>query len=506
MGCVILSWGDKNLVGGNLKGIGRLAHVEPHRSRKAEPGGVSAAFRDGDSVEALLAELTSPDHKGLVDSYDRITFAELREYPTEGRCLLDHAPIQRTENAANGVPLDRADPADFVSLTLPRSDGLSKWIRQQIQHHESFERALGSLETFTKKNQKGTNSSLQDNSESLPSPSNWADPSTSSVLEVTLHLSPDVSIESGEQNLVPETLSAADVNTVHPETSSQSCNIFAEEKSDHPSYQTENQGHFTGSKSSSCNPGNKRDEASSHPFSASVKPQFSKMLTSTPVPVKSKKDTCQATPKPEGPIGEVCQLATNECQRELSLVEEGRRSDLMARPETMRGATVSLIQEYPSEPQLCASEDRRDVTVSPVRGNREPSALDITVETDAGDDSIYFTPELYDESAEEENEWLARASGDSGTLLELAESASSEDLLEVCTPNPGAATARMPTPAAAAETGYHGTMHSDVSHNSAPAHGASGGEAEREEGTPRRKSKLSRSRNKGVFSFQPSGC
>nr|XP_056721009.1 Fanconi anemia group J protein [Euleptes europaea] len=375
--------------------------------------------------------------------------------------------------------------------------GLSKWIRQQIQHHENFECALGSLDMFTKKNQKGTRSSLQDNGESLFVPSSLTDPSTSSFLEATLHLSPDVPVERGVQNLVLETLSAADINTINPAMSRQSGNISAKEKNDCPSYQTVNQEYLADSKSSSSTIGNERGKVS---ISGNIKQYFSKMLTSTPLPAKSKKNTSKAVWQPEGPVGAPCQLATNGCQQELSLVEEGRPSELAPCRETIREATGSVIQEYTSEQWLCTVEVRGDVAVSPVRGKPELSALDITAETDADDDSIYFTPELYDESAEEKREWLTHASSDMGTLIELPESAASEDTLEGCAPNPVAAAVRMETNAAA-ETGHYGIVQSYMSHDSAvsaAACGASVGEAERGEETRKRKSKLSRSRNKGL--------
>ncbi|XP_015281766.1 PREDICTED: Fanconi anemia group J protein [Gekko japonicus] len=383
--------------------------------------------------------------------------------------------------------------------------GLSKWIRQQIQHHEHFEHALGSLDTFTKKNQKGVDSSLHSNAESLFTPSSLTDPSTSSFLEATLHLSPDVPVERGAQNLVPETLSVVDINMINPAMSSQS------RKKDCPSYQTVNQENLTDSKSNCSTVGNKREKVSSRLISGNIKQYFSKMLTSTPLPAKSKKNASKATRQPEGPIGKPCQLATSECQQKLSLAEAGKPNELAPHREAIseaREATGSVVQEYTAERQICIYEDRGDVAVSPVRGNAELSASDINVEEDAGDDSIYFTPELYDESAEEESELLVHASSDMVTLLELAESVATEEPLEIGAPSPVDTAVGMQTDAAA-ETGHHGIVQSymccDDSAVGTAVCGASIGEAEQREETQRRKSKLSRSRNKGVSLCQSSG-
>uniref|UniRef100_A0A670JNN0 DNA 5'-3' helicase n=1 Tax=Podarcis muralis TaxID=64176 RepID=A0A670JNN0_PODMU len=103
--------------------------------------------------------------------------------------------------------------------------GLSKWIRQLVQHHENFDCALGSLDAFAKTNQKSTDSLTQGNDRSALMSSSSKDLSSSSFLEATLHLSPGVTVEREVHDLTLETLSAADVIAINPATSSQSCNI-----------------------------------------------------------------------------------------------------------------------------------------------------------------------------------------------------------------------------------------------------------------------------------------
>lgn len=81
--------------------------------------------------------------------------------------------------------------------------GLSKWIRQQIQHHDNFGSALESLHAFTVRNQKGIGCSSECN-EILRVPSHSKDLSQASQQEATVHLSPDVPAKTEEQTLVSE--------------------------------------------------------------------------------------------------------------------------------------------------------------------------------------------------------------------------------------------------------------------------------------------------------------
>ncbi|XP_060115376.1 Fanconi anemia group J protein [Heteronotia binoei] len=396
----------------------------------------------------------------------------------------------------------RRNPKKYIA-------GLSKWIRQQIQHHECFEHALGSLDTFTKKNQKVIDSSLQGNAEPLFTPSRLMTPSTNSFLEATQHPSRDVSVERGAQNLVPETLSAVDVDMTGPATSSQSHGIFAKEKSDWLSYQTVNQENLTDSKSSGSTIENKRGKVSSRLTSGNIKHYFSKMLTSTPRPAERKKNTSKAAWQPEQPVGKPCQLATSGRQQKLFSAGEGRPNELAAHGETIseaREASGSVFPEYTAEQQLCIYEDSGGAAVSPLRGNTKLSMSDINVDEDA-DDSIYFTPELYDES-EEKSELLTHASSEMGTVLELAVSVATEDPLEISAPSAVDTSVGMQTDAAA-ESGNHEILQSCKSYNNGAVGAAvcsiSIGEAGQKEETPRRRNKLSRSRNKGVSLFQSSG-
>lgn len=74
--------------------------------------------------------------------------------------------------------------------------GLSKWVRQQIQHHSTFESALESLAEFSKKHQKVIDVSREDrkfiqDSESTLEVTCLKDSSLTYLSEVTSPLAPE---------------------------------------------------------------------------------------------------------------------------------------------------------------------------------------------------------------------------------------------------------------------------------------------------------------------------
>lgn len=110
---------------------------------------------------------------------------------------------------------------------LPPPLGLSKWIRQQVQHHENFGSALESLHAFAERNQKGIDFSSQCSNEVFHVPLNSKEPSSASQQEATIHLSPDVPVKSEEQSFVPETHLTTTINSINPGPSNQPGNITA---------------------------------------------------------------------------------------------------------------------------------------------------------------------------------------------------------------------------------------------------------------------------------------
>ncbi|XP_023372406.1 Fanconi anemia group J protein [Otolemur garnettii] len=96
----------------------------------------------------------------------------------------------------------RSNPNRYIS-------GLSKWIRQQIQHHSTFESALESLAEFSKKHQKVTNVSKKQgkyiqNNESTLEVTCLKDNTPTYLLEAASHLSPENTREEEAKMCVQE--------------------------------------------------------------------------------------------------------------------------------------------------------------------------------------------------------------------------------------------------------------------------------------------------------------
>ncbi|XP_028563968.2 Fanconi anemia group J protein isoform X4 [Podarcis muralis] len=377
--------------------------------------------------------------------------------------------------------------------------GLSKWIRQLVQHHENFDCALGSLDAFAKTNQKSTDSSTQGNDRSALMSSSSKDLSSSSFLEATLHLSPGVTVEREVHDLTLETLSAADVIAINPATSSQSCNISANQQNLQPFCQTVKQENLTDSKPKTLIGKNKREKANNLLSSVSIKQYFSKPLTSTPLLALNEKDLSKAKCQPKILMDESTQLVANEPQQNVFLVEQQRATGLSPCREPISFSAGKAIQEYPTEQQLWTHEEGRDVAFSPVRGNADLSTSDIAAETDANDDSIYFTPELFNsvESAVQKKELSTHTCSETGISFETASSIKVEELYETSALKLVDAMVSIKTDAdtKAEEPGIVQSSESTGGAVRAAGHSINSiGEAEQEA----KRKKLSRSRNKGL--------
>ncbi|XP_042298181.1 Fanconi anemia group J protein [Sceloporus undulatus] len=378
--------------------------------------------------------------------------------------------------------------------------GLSKWIRQQIQHHENFDHALGSLDTFAKTNQKNADSSPEGNKSYSLMPPSPKDLSATSFLEATLHLSPGVTVERRRHNKSPETLSATDIVAINPTTSSPSCDAPLKKKRPHSSHQTAKQENLTDTKPKNPTSENKREKANSRLASVGLKRYFSVSSTSTPLPALNTNCTPKTKWQPKRLMGETNLPVANGPQQDVVLVEEDRPTGLKPHKETISylsgKAISSVIRECPTKEQLRTPEDKANVAISPVKGNVELSTSDGATETDAGDDSIYFTPELYDnvKPAEGENERLTNTCGDAGTVFETAISIVAEEVCETSALNPVDAA---PSIKMGAEW-QRAVLSSESNEDAVRPSGQSPriGEVERE--GKKRKNRLSRSQNKVI--------
>ncbi|NXC41899.1 FANCJ protein, partial [Penelope pileata] len=385
--------------------------------------------------------------------------------------------------------------------------GLSKWIRQQVQHHENFGSALESLHAFAERNQKGIDFSSQGSSEFLHVPLNSKDLSSASQQEAAIHLSPDVPVKSEEQNLVPETHLATTINSTSPETSNQPSGQKVDVKS-HSHNATQRRKHMDSTPrrpATKIEGEKKRDWANSDFMKEHC---CFKPLASTPLPVAT---NCVSTASSEqkknvNSAGELIG-GVNQCQS--SFISEHKPCV----PESHLGATnfsVKNIEAPVAEEHL----DEQKLPTEPcsefpaVGGKSELSVLNISAEDEDEDESIYFTPELYDDEESEEQKIrpLVPDCNTDENQTERAIPTVADDLLVINTSKALSVTKEMINDDGR-NTSLHGIMQSDISKNSAVdvVKMASGEEAEQTESqemdTKKRKISLSRSRHKGVSSF-----
>uniref|UniRef100_A0A674KC95 DNA 5'-3' helicase n=1 Tax=Terrapene triunguis TaxID=2587831 RepID=A0A674KC95_9SAUR len=400
----------------------------------------------------------------------------------------------------------RSNPNKYIT-------GLSKWVRQQIQHHENFSTALESLDAFAKKNQVGAGSSTQCNNESLLIHSSSKDLSPTSLWEASIRLSPDVPVESKVQNLVLEAHSPTAINTVNPTASSQSNGQnFGVENHSHQTVRREK---HMDSKPKSPAIKKEREKRNSWTNADLMKQYFSnKPLTSTPLPVNEKQCISKAMCKQKRRTIESSQPVVNERQCQLSLLTEhtlsGPALQLETSTSSIKKGEAATAEEHPAEQQLCTNRViDQCIELSPVRGKIELSMLNVAIEAEAEDDSIYFTPELYDdiESEEQQIEPLIQTCNNTVNQNEHGACIVAEDLFEISTSKVVSSIGEIKSNDNM-NTELAIIMQNDKIKGNTVSDAESitrVGEVEQkkyqEMDTRKKKSKLSRSRNKGVSSF-----
>ncbi|XP_039176776.1 Fanconi anemia group J protein isoform X2 [Crotalus tigris] len=364
--------------------------------------------------------------------------------------------------------------------------GLSKWIRQQIQHYKDFDCALSALDAFAKMNQNGAGAALLDNNSSLLKSTS---PKTLTPLfppEEPLSLSPGALGEKEAQDSALET-GAADRITTHPITS------------DSPSYQAIKQNTFTDSSPKASPVENRRGKANGQFSAVSIKSCFTKMLNSTPTVKKNY--VFKATGRTERALEEKSPSVACGPQWNTFWVEEDQPirqltdgKMISSSPRTKIG---SMTEKCPHESQQTGHKDMEEVESSPRRANIELSRSDLGVETDAGDDRLCFTPELYDdeELVEENNEGSIHNYNSTLTSFETENAVLVEKL---CPPNaqkPGDATSRFKGEAGA-DTEWWGIM--EDNQNNKHAIEAAGHNVGLEEEAKDKKNQLPGSQIKGL--------
>ncbi|XP_077044845.1 Fanconi anemia group J protein isoform X2 [Agelaius phoeniceus] len=361
--------------------------------------------------------------------------------------------------------------------------GLSKWIRQQVQHHGSFGSALRSLRAFALRNQSGAEPSPGPGSQLPAQPRHLPQ---GSPQENSAPLSPGAPATRQEQNLDSGVDFAASISSVPPTAWDQPSGSTAAVKQSDQKVDVESHSHHEKQrrKDMDCTPKMaaikiEREETNGWGNADVVEEKFCpEPLTSTPAA-----QNCRATESSRQQHGNGPRDLVDHCnQCQSALIAEHKASGAESCLETSHVSLGSA--EAPGAEGHPGAEPCREL----------PSALD---EDEDEDESIYFTPELYDDAEPEEQrtEPPVPACSTSGLWGECGNSTVPAAPFATSTSGaqngPGKAEAgRSP----------HGTMEDVRSRDStAGAAGAEQGGAQ-EMSTPKRKISLSRSRNKGVSS------
>ncbi|XP_041338826.1 Fanconi anemia group J protein [Pyrgilauda ruficollis] len=377
--------------------------------------------------------------------------------------------------------------------------GLSKWIRQQVQHHGTFGSALQSLRAFALRNQRGGEPSSE------PSPELPAQPrhlSQGSQQEPSPPLSPDVRAKTQEQNVASEVHFTASISSAHPAAWDQPSDSMAAVKQSEQKVDVESHSHHVKQR---------RKRMDCTPKMAAIKIEREKMNGWSNADVVE--ENCCSEPLTSTPVAQNCRATASNSQEHVA-----GPSDLI---DHFNQCQSSLIAEHkPSGPESCletthfsvksaeaSGAEGHQLPAEPCRefpsaaGRAEPSALD---EDEDEDESIYFTPELYDDADPEEQRTEPPIPGccTTGSWLECGNSTVPADPSAT-----NSSETHTGTEKAEAGRGPHGIMEDVRSRDSAAgavgvaaAAGAEQGGAQ-EMDTPKRKISLSRSRNKGVSSF-----
>ncbi|XP_034496339.1 Fanconi anemia group J protein isoform X2 [Ailuropoda melanoleuca] len=326
----------------------------------------------------------------------------------------------------------RSNPSRYIS-------GLSKWVRQQIQHHSTFESALESLTEFSKKHQKVIGVSKADRKFIQDS---------ESTLEVTClkdnltYLSEAASLLAPENPRKGEAKMCVQERQCPTITKSPSLprGIISRKERDDPVLLEESA---------------QAVKAEKIVISRSTSPTFNKQTKRTSWSSFNSLghyltgEILTATPKfrsPEDCASSVSTFETEKgCKTVLPLTDKCESSSLTVNssfgPCAQSEITISsikidsnLLKINDSKQLLCCEEALDpDIELSLVGEEAELSTSHRASETEAEDESIYFSPELYDpmDTNEEKNE-LVESDRDS-RLANHSNCILVEDLFEIRT-------------------------------------------------------------------------
>ncbi|XP_053425066.1 Fanconi anemia group J protein [Nycticebus coucang] len=282
----------------------------------------------------------------------------------------------------------RSNPNRYIS-------GLSKWIRQQIQHHSTFESALESLTEFSKKHQKVTNVSKKEgkyiqNNESTFEVTCLKDNTPTYLLEAANHLSPENTREDEAKICVREPQSPEMItkNSYLP-----SGIISRKEKNDpaflEESIQTMNTEKIVISRSTSPTFSKQTNRVNWDSFKIlSAAPELRSSENCASIPFSFKTERMRS--KSVLPFSDKCESSNLTLNTSFGSCSQ---SETIISPIKI---DASLTKNNDSKHPIC-SEETVDphIELSLVSEEAKYSTPNRAFETEE-DESIYFTPELYD--------------------------------------------------------------------------------------------------------------
>nr|XP_012300984.1 Fanconi anemia group J protein isoform X5 [Aotus nancymaae] len=329
----------------------------------------------------------------------------------------------------------RNNPSRYIS-------GLSKWVRQQIQHHSTFESALESLAEFSKKHQKVLDVSIKDRTNipdngSTVEVTSLMDSTPTYLLEAASHLSPE-NFAKDEVKMCVQELQCPEIITKNSPL--QSAIISRKERNDLVFLEEPVQAMkaekivISRSTSPTFNKQTKRVTWSSF---NSLGQYFTGKIPKTTPELGSSKNSASSPSsfKTEKMESKTVLPFTDKCESSNLTVNTSfgscPQSETIISPLKIDGTLTR--KNHPEHP-LCSEEALDpDVELSLVSEEDKRSTSNRDFETEAEDESIYFTPELYDpeDTNEEKNDLVETDRGN--RLANNSDCILAEDLFEIRT-------------------------------------------------------------------------
>ncbi|XP_068124843.1 Fanconi anemia group J protein isoform X2 [Hyperolius riggenbachi] len=267
--------------------------------------------------------------------------------------------------------------------------GLSKWVRQLVQHYPTFNSAVESLAEFSKKqHQRVQMETIGADSSQVPSTSSRDTDPSASLLELTVHPSESVVEPTQETVRAPSPpvitiLSGSDNSESEESTAHKNKHDF-ESFRRHPQHKALRKRKGVSSEKPMISFDKKKLSATKQ-RSSFYNYFISSPLTSTPLPASSRRNL-HPDPNMENKTGHVNRATTEICPP---------FADNSILAEAIHGDSAENISNV--IPLFRANTT--DVLV--VDEENEPPVFEVPAEGDEKDDTIHFTPELFDDNKED---------------------------------------------------------------------------------------------------------